>query len=78
MATTPTTNGPAGEVMKRLKDAGITQEAFLYFLSDLDLIDVDRADISAGFYVIGHVPTVTLQKALESWGQVINQLKGQS
>ena len=43
---------------------------------DLDLIDVDSADITMGHYVIGHVPPATLQNALTSWDQGAYAPKG--
>jgi hypothetical protein len=74
----PTTNGPAGEVMKRLKAAGISQERFLVLLADVGAIEVQEPAISQGHFTIGHVPEATLQMGLDDWENVLLRLKGQS
>jgi hypothetical protein len=67
---------PAAVITARLKEAGIHQEAFLNLLVGLGLIDVDTADISAGYFVLGHVDKRTLQIALADWDRVTKTLKG--
>jgi hypothetical protein len=72
----PTTNGPAGEIMKRLKAADISQERFLVLLADVGAIDVKEPAISQGHYVIGHVEREVLMMALADWENVLLRLKG--
>jgi hypothetical protein len=75
-ADVPTTNGPAGEIMKRLKAADISQERFLVLLSDVGAIDVKEPAIAEGHFVIGHVEREVLMMALADWENVLLRLKG--
>jgi hypothetical protein len=72
----PTTNGLAGEVMKRLNAENITQERFLVLLADVGAIDAEGQAIEMGHYALGHVPKETLQMALKDWENVLLRLKG--
>jgi hypothetical protein len=72
----PTTNGPAGEIMKRLKAADISQERFLVLLADVGAIEAKEPAISEGHYVIGHVEREVLMMALADWENVLLRLKG--
>lgn len=75
-AEPPVTNGPAGEVIKRLKAADISQERFLVLLSDIGAISVQEPMIAQGHFTVGHVDREVLMMALEDWQNVLLRLKG--